>query len=158
MFLTQTEQKLSALGASLSVKMKPGDLFLSIAGSYGKAAIAGEKVCIHDGFVWFPELSQRKIHNEWLYWVFESGKLFDGLGKLGTQVNLNTTIVGEVKIGVPSFEEQVEISEHLRNFALEDERLSAANESYTKLLLERRAALISSTVMGTLDIKVQING
>jgi type I restriction enzyme S subunit len=153
MFLNQTEQKLSALGASLSVKMKPGDLFLSIAGSYGKAAIAGVKVCIHDGFVWFPELSKRKINNEWLYWVFESGKLFDGLGKLGTQVNLNTSIVGDVKIGVPSYEEQIEISEHLRDFVLEEERLSAANEYYTKLLQERRAALISVAVTGKIDVR-----
>ena len=152
MVLTKTEQKLSALGASSSVKMKPGDLFLSIAGSYGKAAIAGEKVCIHDGFVWFPELAQRNINSEWLFWVFESGKLFDGLGKLGTQVNLNTSIVGNVKIGVPSFEEQVEIADHLRNFALDVEELSAANGHYTNLLNERRTALISGALSGKIDV------
>lgn len=38
-YLYETTQKLSALGSSLSVKLDPGELFLSIAGSVGKPCI-----------------------------------------------------------------------------------------------------------------------
>ncbi len=50
-----TTQRLSKAGASCSVKLEPGNLFLSIAGSVGKACISTIKCCIHDGFVYFPE-------------------------------------------------------------------------------------------------------
>jgi len=55
--LTSTTQRLSALGASKSVKLDRGKLFLSIAGSVGKSCITDMKACIHDGFVYFPYLS-----------------------------------------------------------------------------------------------------
>ena len=86
-YLYETTQKLSALGSSLSVKLDPGELFLSIAGSVGKPCITKIKACIHDGFVYFPWLS---IDQRLLYRVFESGLCFGGLGKMGTQLNLNT--------------------------------------------------------------------
>lgn len=63
-YLIKTEQKLSKLGSSLSVKLEPGELFLSIAGSVGKPIINKIKSCIHDGFVYFPDL---KLSKEWLY-------------------------------------------------------------------------------------------
>ena len=47
--LHATEQKLSELGSSLSVKLCPGSLFLSIAGSVGKPCITNIPICIHDG-------------------------------------------------------------------------------------------------------------
>lgn len=55
-YLESTTQVLSELGSSLSVKRYPGDFFLSIAGTVGKPIITKIKCCIHDGFVWFPNL------------------------------------------------------------------------------------------------------
>jgi len=49
--LKETTQKLSTLGNSLSVKIAPGELFVSIAGTVGKPCISEIKACIHDGFV-----------------------------------------------------------------------------------------------------------
>ena len=66
-YLTQAPQKLSQLGSSLSVKLLPDSLFLSIAGTVGKPCITAIKACIHDGFVYFPEL---KIPSKFLYYVF----------------------------------------------------------------------------------------
>jgi len=45
---------MSKLGSSLSVKLEPGSLFLSIAGTVGKPCIAAVRCCIHDWFVYFP--------------------------------------------------------------------------------------------------------
>jgi type I restriction enzyme S subunit len=53
-YLTQTTEKLSVLGSSLSVKLYPETFFVSIAASVGKPIITKIKCCIHDGFVYFP--------------------------------------------------------------------------------------------------------
>jgi type I restriction enzyme, S subunit len=66
-YLESAPQKLSSLGSSLSVKLNPGALFLSIAGTVGKPCITAIKACIHDGFVYFPEL---KIPSKFLFYVF----------------------------------------------------------------------------------------
>src|SRR5690606_3799189 len=89
--LRSTEQRLSELGASLSVPLQPGALFVSIAASVGKPCITAIKACIHDGFVYFPRLS---VPPMFLFRVFEAGQCFAGLGKMGTQLNLNTETIG----------------------------------------------------------------
>lgn len=66
-YLTQTTQRLSLLGQSASVKMQPGDLIVSIAGTVGKPIITEVKCCIHDGFVYFAGL---RMNTEFLYYIF----------------------------------------------------------------------------------------
>jgi len=56
MYLNESTEKLSTLGASLSVKLNPGQLFISICATVGKPCITRIKCCIHDGFVYFPDL------------------------------------------------------------------------------------------------------
>ena len=100
--LKETEQRLSDLGSSLSVKMEPGQLFISIAGTVGKPCITEIKACIHDGFVYFPKLT---LNPWWLFRIFEAGVCYGGLGKLGTQLNLNTDTVGSIEVGIPPADE-----------------------------------------------------
>src|SRR5690554_4594278 len=148
--LTNTTQQLSGLGASLSVKLEPGAMFLSIAGTVGKPCITKIKACIHDGFVYFPRL---EIPPKFLYRVFESGLCYGGLGKMGTQLNLNTETVGGIKIGVPPIQEIEEIlvfvSDRLSRFdgLIEEAKLASS------LLQERRSALISAAVTGKIDVR-----
>ena len=89
-YLENTTQRLSELGSSLSVKRYPGDLFLSIAGTVGKPIITNIKCCIHDGFVYFPDLQES---NEFFYYLFACGQPYLGLGKMGTQLNLKETLI-----------------------------------------------------------------
>ena len=149
-YLVETEQRLSALGASLSVKLEPGSLFLSIAGSVGKATIAKDKVCIHDGFVYFPSLC---VNPRWLYQIFDLGLPFAGLGKLGTQLNLNTDTVGSIVVPLPS---SAEIEGILRFIDSETSKIdiliTKANQSI-ELMKERRSALISAAVTGKIDVR-----
>lgn len=109
-YLTETEQRLSELGSSLSVKLEPGELFLSIAGSVGKPCITNIKACIHDGFVYFPKLP---INPLWFYYMFEAKLPFGGLGKLGTQLNLNTDTIGSIYVPVPPEDEIEKIISHI---------------------------------------------
>lgn len=123
MYLDATEQRLSDLGSSLSVKMQPGSLFLSIAGTVGKPCIASIKCCIHDGFVYFPRW---KGDSRFLFYVFASGEPYKGLGKMGTQLNLNTDTVGSIVIGIPDTEEQKLIADYLDKTTAELDSMTTA--------------------------------
>ena len=156
-YLTQTTQRMSNLGKSLSVPMKPGDIFLSIAGSVGKPIITKIKCCIHDGFVYFPSY---KGDREFLYYIFSSGQPYLGLGKLGTQLNLNTDTVGNIHIGFPPTEEQQAITSFLDRETARIDELIAKKEQLIALLEEKRTAMISHAVTKGLnpDAKMKDSG
>lgn len=150
MYLTKTTQRLSNLGASLSVKLQEHQLFVSIAGTVGKPCIATSKVCIHDGFVYFPELS---INSKYLYYIFEAGEAYLGLGKMGTQLNLNTETVGGIKIGLPPEKEMEQVIEFIENSNQKYDVLISKAQLSIKLMQERRTALISAAVTGKIDVR-----
>ncbi|MCA3234838.1 MAG: restriction endonuclease subunit S [Cupriavidus sp.] len=142
-YLEYTEQNLSDIGARLSVKLKPGDLFLSIAGSVGKPCITRIKCCIHDGFVYFPRW---KSDPKFLYYLFASGEPYKGLGKMGTQLNLNTDTVGSIVIGLPDADEQKTITRFLDTKTAQIDALVAQKRQLIDKLKEKRQALIARTV------------
>ena len=152
-YLTDTTQKLSELGASLSVKRDSGDFFLSIAGSVGKPMITKIKCCIHDGFVYFPKLT---INPEFLYYIFQTGLPYLGLGKLGTQLNLNTETVGNIFIPIPSDEEIEIITNYLDHKTAQIDTLIAKKEQFISLLQEERTAIINQAVTKGLDPTVKM--
>jgi len=149
-FLEETKQQLSTLGSSLSVKLNPGALFLSIAGSVGKPCITRIKACIHDGFVYFPLLA---VDPMWLVRIFESRSPFVGLGKLGTQLNLNTETVGSIKVALPPAYEVTEILSALDRQLEHVGLLMSRTERSVDLLKERRSALITAAVTGQIDLR-----
>ena len=142
-YLRETTQRLSDLGKSFSVALEPGSLFLSIAGSVGKPMITAIKACIHDGFVYFPQL---KINFEFLYYIFESGQPYLGLGKFGTQLNLNTDTVGGIKIGLPPREEQDAIAEFLDWKTGQIDALIEKKKELLEKLTEKRIAVITQAI------------
>ncbi|TKG08585.1 restriction endonuclease subunit S [Vibrio sp. F13] len=142
-YLANTTQRLSPLGASLSVKLEPNELFLSIAGTVGKPCINKIKACIHDGFVYFPEY---KENTKFLFYIFAAGEAYKGLGKFGTQLNLNTETVGGIKIGIPCIEEQHKIVNFLDHETAKIDTLIAKQEKLIELLKEKRQAVISHAV------------
>lgn len=150
MYLEDTTQHLSDFGASLSVKMQPGELFLSIAGSVGKPCITKIKCCIHDGFVYFPRLS---CNRKFLYYIFASGEPYKGLGKLGTQLNLNTDTVGSIHIAFPPSDEQEQIAEYLDFEMTKFDGLIEAVDGAIKELETLRISLTSAAVTGKIDVR-----
>ena len=149
-YLEITTQRLSEIGHELSVKMYPGDLFLSIAGSVGKPIITKIKCCIHDGFVYFPWLKENR---EFMYYIFFSGQPYLGLGKMGTQLNLNTDTVGSIVIGVPPIDEQVNIVRFLDQKTAEMDAQKLKIQNAIDRLQEYRSALITSAVTGKIDVR-----
>ncbi|MBK4726351.1 restriction endonuclease subunit S [Pantoea agglomerans] len=150
MYLTETTQRLSKLGSSLSVKLEANQLFLSIAGTVGKPCLTTSKACIHDGFVYFPTLT---IDSKLLYYIFEAGQAYLGLGKMGTQLNLNTDTVGGIKIGLPSNNEIKLIVEAIEQQKEKYDVLISTACYSVELMQERRTALISAAVTGKIDVR-----
>jgi len=142
-YLENTTQNLSKLGASLSVKREPGDFFLSIAGTVGKPIITKIKCCIHDGFVYFPDL---KINPEFLFYIFSTGLPYQGLGKWGTQLNLNTDTVGEIFIPIPT--EIDKIIAYLDRKTAEIDELIADKKRLLQLYEEEKTTIINELVTG----------
>lgn len=149
-YLEVTSQRLSPLGKSLSVPLEPGAIFLSIAGSVGKPIITKIKCCIHDGFVYFPRF---RGNTEFLYYIFVSGQLYGGLGKLGTQLNLNTDTVGSIHIGYPAEDEQSQIVAFLDYETARIDVLNQKVQESIDKLREYRTALISAAVTGKIDVR-----
>ena len=141
--LAETTQQLSALGSSLSVKVAPGELFVSIAGTVGKPCISAIKACIHDGFVYFPSL---EIDPKFLYRVFEGGTCYGGLGKWGTQLNLNTDTIGSIRVALPASDELQQVLAFLDRETIKIDALVAEQRRLMTLLKEKRQAVISHAV------------
>ena len=149
-YLTQTTQKLSRLGASLSVKIYPKELFLSIAGTVGKPMISQIKCCIHDGFVYFPDLLES--FREYLFRVFENGSVYDGLGKFGTQLNLNTDTVSNIFIPIPTENEIYKIVSYIETASAKIETAISLKAQEISKLQEYKSSLINSVVTGKVRV------
>lgn len=149
-YLIQTYEKLSLLGKSLSVPLEPGEIFLSIAGSVGKPIITKIKCCIHDGFVYFQRL---KINSEYLYYIFTGKEVYKGLGKLGTQLNLNTDTVGDIRIPHPPKSEQIQIADFLDKATAKIDLTISKIESKIELLEEYKKSIIHNVVTGKVDVR-----
>ena len=149
-YLGKTTQRLSEIGESLSVRLEPGALFLSIAGSVGKPIITKIRCCIHDGFVYFPQLYEDA---EFVYYVFLGGAPFGGLGKLGTQVNLNTETVGDICLGWPSKSERDVIVEFLTKSTGKCDSAIASVRRQISQINKFRVRIIADVVTGKLDVR-----
>ena len=141
--LIETTQQLSDLGSSLSVKIAPGELFVSIAGTVGKPCLSAIKACIHDGFVYFPTL---QINPKFLYRIFEGGTCYGGLGKWGTQLNLNTDTIGSIRVALPPADELQKLLTFLDRETAKIDELVAEQRRLMELLKEKRSAVISHAV------------
>lgn len=153
-YLTSTTQKLSELGSSLSVKRFPGDIFISIAGTVGKPIISSIKCCIHDGFVYFPYL--KNINTEFLYYIFMSGQPYLGLGKMGTQLNLNTETIGNIDIPYPPITVQTAIATYLDTHCAKIDNLISIQQKRIALLQELKQSVITHAVTKGLNPNVEM--
>ncbi len=143
-YLYNAGEKLSKLGISKTVPLEPNTLIISICASVGKPCITKIKCCIHDGFVHFPQLNS--LYNEYFYYIFTLGECYAGLGKLGTQLNLNTETIGNIKIPLPP---KKELSLAIQNLNSKCAAIDAAikNQRATvNKLKEYRQAVITEAV------------
>lgn len=97
--LRDTTQALSPDGIARSRYLKPGTLIMSIAATVGVPVISGVPACIHDGFVAIQNLKADQRFLLYLLKAHES-KLREA-GQSGSQMNINSDIVRDLKVRIP---------------------------------------------------------
>jgi type I restriction enzyme S subunit len=149
-YLKRTSQYLSKKGESKSVEVNPGDLIMSICATIGKPIIVDIPACIHDGFVWFSELSQDML-GEYLFYVLQNKEQdFVKKKQIGTQGNLNTKLVGSTIIVLPPNEEQQKIVEILSTVDNKLEKELLRKEQIDRL----KKSLMHDLLTGNVRVKV----
>jgi len=115
-YVRKTEQYLSGMGASASVRVGKGDLVMSICATIGKPIIIDMDACIHDGFVLFQDIKKSVLPEYLFYILLRNESYFKSQKQEGTQGNLNTLIVAGTRIAIPDkIEEQKVIVSLLNN-------------------------------------------
>jgi type I restriction enzyme S subunit len=111
--ITNLQQRISKLAEEKTRVIIEPHLLLSIAASVGKPVINYMKTGVHDGFLIFlnPRFNQEFMF-QWLK-MFESQ--WQKYGQPGSQVNLNSEIIKNQKINIPSIEEQQQIGNYFKN-------------------------------------------
>ena len=120
------EQHISKLGQEKTRVITEPHLLLSIAATVGKPLINYVKTGVHDGFLIFLN---PKFDLEFMYqWLEMFRPEWNKYGQPGSQVNLNSDLVKNQKIAIPSKEEQQKIS----NFFNEMDSLIALHQRKPK--------------------------
>ena len=149
-YLEKTTQYLSQEGTEKSVAVDPGDLIMSICATIGVPKILGIPACIHDGFVVFRGW-HGKLHLEFLFhFLGHVSSMLANSGQPGTQKNLNTTIVSNIRVPKISQEEQKKIADTLTK--CEEDTLNLMDQH--RLLHSQKKALMQQLLTGKMRVKV----
>lgn len=106
--IRKLEQKISKAGQQKTRVLETPHLLLSIAATVGKPVMNYVKTGVHDGFLIFlnPEFNTEFVF-QWLEMFRPQWRKY---GQPGSQVNLNSELVQNQKILLPSVEEQKKIA------------------------------------------------
>lgn len=108
------EQKISRLGQEKTRVLNTPHLLLSIAATVGKPVVNYVKTGVHDGFLIFEN---PKFDREFMFQWFDMFRpKWNKYGQPGSQVNLNSDIIRNHKMMIPSLPEQQAIGSFFRTF------------------------------------------
>lgn len=150
-YIDSTETYLTIEGSKKSRIVEEGTLLLSNSGAtLGVPKITRIKGCINDGSVAFYNLS---INQDYLLYVFrgrtfELRKQMQGYG----QPNLNTTIVKEIEIPLPTEKEQIDIASYLDEKCASIEKTIKDRQTAIEKLQEYKKSLIYEVVTGKKEV------
>ena len=152
-YLTETETFLTKKGSLQCRVFTAGTLLLSNSGAtLGVPSILSINANANDGVVGFENL---KVNSEFAYFYLSS--LTQGLReriKQGSgQPNLNTDIVKDISIPLPSNDEIEKIVEYIHKLRAHYGQLESMAIQGITLLKERKTALISAAVTGKIDVR-----
>ena len=115
MYITSAAQKIIPDGMKKSRYVQPGDFLLSNSMSFGRPYILKIDGCIHDGWLVLRD-NNNLFDKRFLYYYLSSPttyQKFKSLAVGGVVNNLNSNMVRDVEIPIPSIEEQSNIADVL---------------------------------------------
>ena len=118
------EQKISKLGQEKTRVLNTPHLLLSIAATVGKPVVNHVKTGVHDGFLIFEN---PKFDREFMFQWFDMFRpKWNKYGQPGSQLNLNSDIIRNHKMMIPSLPEQSAIGSLFRTL---DDLLASYKEN-----------------------------
>lgn len=98
----------------------------------GKPIITGIDTCIHDGFVGFSNLNN--VNKDFLYYILKNlENRFISLSQTGSQANLNTDLINNTKIKIPTIDEQEKIVNMITNIDEKIDLMEKKQEQYQNM-------------------------
>ncbi len=150
-YLTKTVDTVTPEGVKKSRFLSRGSLILSICATVCVPKILSVDGCIHDGFVYFPDLP-KDVDKNFLYYYFQSIRTAviqenrQGL----TQVNLNTGIVSNFQIPLPPLPEQERIINRIEEILSDLDAGVTVLERVRVGLKRYKASVLKAAVEGKL--------
>lgn len=118
-YITSSNEKITKEGAAKSRFLHSGDFILSNSMSFGRPYILKIDGCIHDGWIAMSDFEQY-VSSGYLYEILNSNKVQDywkmKANNGGAMTNLNSDIVRQTIIPIPSLSEQQRIVSILDTF------------------------------------------
>ena len=139
-----------------------GDILLSSSGnSWGKIAtyFDTEKVILNTSTIRLNESSNKKIIRDFIKYILSSLSTKEQLGLMMTgacQPNFGPTHLGQVKVTIPSKNEQTQIANFLDHETRKIDHLIEKQQQLIELLKEKRQAVISHAVTKGLNPNVKM--
>ena len=108
----ETKQYVNSYGASFSRLLPKDSLIIAASGTLGFPMFLGVEGCIHDGWMYFKDYNG--IEKEYLYYQLISlGNYFNSQSYGAAIQNINTGILRDTKINLPSLQTQKRIADIL---------------------------------------------
>lgn len=155
LYLNKTSTFLTKKGSEQCRIFKSGTLLISNSGAtLGVPKILSIDANANDGVVGFERL---KLNTEFTYFYLSTltNRLRTQIKSTGgsTQINLNTDILKEISVPVPSENEMQSIVDYISAQILIFSKLTTKACHAISLIQERRIALISAAVTGKIDVR-----
>ena len=133
-YVYDTKEFIKKEGVSKTRLVAKGTLILTNSATPGIPIFLGRDMCLHDGFLYFSEIDEKIIRREYLYYWFlvnRSHILNNANGSVFK--NLKKEIVENLKLEIPSINEQLKIIEILDNINKKIELNNQINNNLQKI-------------------------
>ncbi|UGT53961.1 restriction endonuclease subunit S [Nocardia asteroides] len=139
-------------------QLEEGDLIAARRGDLGRCAVVTRSA---EGFLCgtgsaVVRLDQARLDPSFAALVFSSRRNRDALSLASvgsTMDNLNSDIIGALRIPIPPLDEQRQLTAELKQATAKIDELIAETTRFIELARERRASLITAAVTGQIDVR-----
>ena len=141
-YVSSTEHTIKEAGLKKTRMVPPNTLLLTNSGAtLGVPAICTIQTTFNDGIAAFLDLEPKSILFCYYFWMSKTKEL-RAIDQGAAQPNLNTKIIGEVEINLPTLAEQQEIVRILDELLGNEQRIKeAAEEMLDKIAMMKKSIL-----------------
>lgn len=149
-YVSKTEHTIKEAGLRKTRMVEANTLLLTNSGAtLGVPAITTIQTTFNDGIAAFLDLKEESLLFYYYFWMSKISEL-RAINKGAAQPNLNTTIIGEMEIDVPSIAEQQEIVKILQNLIEKEENVKEIAENMVEQISLMKKSILAKAFRGEL--------